>query len=333
MRGCKDEWRVASVEVEGRGINFGCVEFENRWSGGIENNKSAEIEKREKGQRMKIRKTVSSDRLRKPLQGSAFGALMVAFATRIILVVPLVMLCITGWSQLGYAQGTGIEPQADKLLRRMSDYLASRQQFTLKAESTLEAVLTSGQKLQYDSPATLMVSRPSMLRAYRKGDIADQEFFYDGKTLTLYNPKENLYATTAAPPTIDETLDFAREKLDIIAPAAELLYKNAAEKMLKVSTSGFVVGPSVVAGVKCTHLAFRGAEVDWQIWIEDGGRPLPRKFILTSKKVTGEPQFSVVIRSWDLAPKLTNQEFSFTPPKGAKKIEFLMLTAGAAKAK
>jgi hypothetical protein len=255
------------------------------------------------------------------------------FARRIVSVAALAMLVTAPWPQPGHAQPAGIDPQAEKLLKRMSDYLASRQQFTLKAESTLEVVLTSGQKIQFDSPATLEVSRPNKLRAHRKGDIVNQEFFYDGKTLTLYNPRENLYATTAAPPTIDETLDFAREKLDIIAPAAELLYKNAAERMLKESSSGFVVGPSVVGGVKCTHLAFRGAEVDWQIWIEDGDKPLPRKFILTSKKVAGEPQFTVLIRSWDVAPKLTNQEFSFTPPKGAKKIEFLQLTAEAAKPK
>lgn len=252
---------------------------------------------------------------------------------RILSMVVLGMLFLCGWSQSGHAQPAGVEPQAEKLLRRMSDYLASRQQFTLKAESTLEAVLTSGQKLQYDSPATLMVSRPNKLRAHRKGDITNQEFFYDGKKLTLYNPRENLYATTAAPATLDETLDFAREKLDIIAPAAELLYKNAAERMLKESTSGFVVGPSVVAGVKSTHLAFRGAEVDWQVWIEDGNKPLPRKFILTSKKVSGEPQFTVLIRSWDIAPKLTDNEFSFTAPKGAKKIEFLQLSGEAAKSK
>jgi hypothetical protein len=240
---------------------------------------------------------------------------------------------LAGWPQPGHAQPAGIDPQAEKLLRRMSDYLASRQQFTAKAESTLEVVLTSGQKLQFDSPATLMVSRPNRLRAHRKGDIANQEFFYDGKTLTLYNPKENLYATAAAPPTIDEMLDFAREKLDVIAPAAEFLYKNAAEKMLKEATSGFVVGPSVAAGVKCTHLAFRGQEVDWQIWVEDGDKPLPRKFVLTSKKVAGEPEFTVLIRSWDVAPKLTNAEFNFTPPKGAKKIEFLPLAGEGAKPK
>ena len=192
------------------------------------------------------------------------------FARRIVSVVALATLVLAGWSQVVHAQPAGIEPQAEKLLRRMSDYLAGRQQFTLRAESSLEVVLTSGQKLQFDSPATLIVSRPNKLRAHRKGDLANQEFFYDGKSLTLYNPSENLYATTAAPPTLEEMLDFAREKLDVIAPAADLVYKNAAEKMLKEASSGFVVGQSIVGGVKCTHLAFRGAEVDWQIWIEDG---------------------------------------------------------------
>jgi len=253
------------------------------------------------------------------------------FAKRIGAPISLALLVLAGWSQAAESQPAGVQPEAEKLLRRMSDYLAGRQRFSLKAESTIEVVLTSGQKLQLDSPATLMVSRPNKLRANRQGDIANQEFFYDGKTLTLFNPKENVYATTAAPPTIDEALDFAREKLDVIAPAAEILYKNAAEKMLKEASSGFVVGPSVAAGVKCTHLAFRGQEVDWQIWIEDGDKPLVRKFVLTSKQVKGEPEFTIVIRSWDLTPKFTDREFTFTPPKGAKKIEFLNLTAGAAK--
>src|SRR5262249_12570240 len=141
------------------------------------------------------------------------------------------------------------------------------------------------------------------------------------------------YATTAAPPTLDEAFDFAREKLDVIAPGTDLLYKNAADKMLKASSAGFVVGPSVVAGIKTTHLAFRAAGVDWQGWVPDGGQPRPLKFILTSKQVKGEPEFTMVIRSWDLAPKVTDKEFVFVPPRGAKKIEFLSLTEGVAKAK
>ena len=255
------------------------------------------------------------------------------FGRRIVSVVALATMIMAAGSPVIHAQPKGIDPQAEKLLKRMSEYLEGRQQFTLKAEVSFEVVLTSGQKLQYESPATLAVARPNKLHAHRKGDLANQEFFYDGKTLTLYNPRENLYATTAAPATLDETLDFAREKLDIVAPAADLLYKNAAEKMLKEASSGFVVGPSVVGGVKSTHLAFRGAEVDWQIWIEDGDKPLPRKFILTSTKVTGTPQFTVLIRNWDTSAKLGDQEFKFTPGKGAKKIEFLKLSAEAAKTK
>src|SRR5262245_39137090 len=253
------------------------------------------------------------------------------FGRRFISAVILALVVLAGWSQAADPQPAGIDPQAEKLLRRMSDYLASRQQFGLKAESTLEVVLTSEQKVQFESPGKLILTSQNKLRDHRKGDIANQEYIYDGKTLTLYKPKENVYATTAAPPTLDELFDFAREKLDIIAPGTDLLYTNAADKMLKASSSGSVVGPSVVAGAKTTHLAFRAAEVDWQIWIDDGDKPLPRKFILTSKQVKGEPAFTVVIRSWDLTPKLTNQEFVFTPPKGAKKIEFLMLTAEAAK--
>jgi hypothetical protein len=248
---------------------------------------------------------------------------------RFVSVVALAMLVLAGWPEAGHAQPTGIDPQAEKLLKRMSDYLASRQKFTVRTDNTVEVVLTSGQKLQYDSPAAASVWRPNRLRADRKGDIFNQEFFYDGKTLTLYNPRENLYATTAAPATLDEMLDFAREKLDVIAPGADFLYSNAAEKMLKEASSGFVVGPAVIGGVKCTQLAFRGSEVDWQVWIDDGDKPLPRKFILTSKQVKGEPQFTVLIRSWDVAPKLADKDFTFTPPKGAKKIEFLQLTAEA----
>jgi len=255
------------------------------------------------------------------------------FTGQIVAVVALVVLTLCGWLQHAHAQGMGVDPQAETMLRRMSDYLASRKQFLVSTENTIEVVLESGQKIQFNSPATAVVSRPNKLRADRKGDLTNQEFYYDGKSLTLYNPKEKLYATTAAPATLEEMIDFAREKLDIIAPAADFLYKDAAEKMLKEASSGFVVGQSVVGGVKCTLLAFRGAEVDWQIWVENGARPLMRKYVLTSKKVAGEPQFTVVVKSWDLAPKLGGREFSFAPPKGAKKIDFLMLTSGAAQGK
>jgi hypothetical protein len=120
----------------------------------------------------------------------------------------------------GYSRGqsAGIEPKADQLLQKMSQYVAGLKQFSAQTESTIEVVLTSGEKIQFDNPANVSVWRPNKLRADRKGDIVNQEFYYDGKTLTLYNPGDKHYAMVQAPPTVDDAIDFARDSLDVYAP-------------------------------------------------------------------------------------------------------------------
>ena len=118
-------------------------------------------------------------------------------------------------------------------------------------------------------------------------------------------------------------LDFARDKLNVIAPAADLVYSNAFERLTEGLTSAFIVGDAIVGGVPCVHIALRNAEVDWQIWIQLGDKPLPRKFVVTSKRMSQSPQFIVVLSKWDAAPKVTDAMFRFVPPKGSQKIEFL----------
>ena len=54
----------------------------------------------------------------------------------------------------------------------------------------------------------------------------------------------------------------------------------------------------MVDGVECDHLAFRNLETDWQIWIERGERPLPRKYVITSKTVATAPQYTLRLRDW-----------------------------------
>jgi hypothetical protein len=156
-------------------------------------------------------------------------------------------------------------------------------------------------------------------------------FYYDGKSLSLFNPNEKYFATVAAPGSIEEMMDFAREQLDIIAPAGDLLYKNAFDILMEDVTTGFVVGKGYVDGVPCSHLAFRAPHVDWQIWVQEGSQPLPRKLVITSVDMDGEPEFSVVMTKWDLVPKLSEELFAFTPPKDAKEIGFLTLESRGVK--
>lgn len=219
----------------------------------------------------------------------------------------------------------GIDPQAQKLLQASMAYLASQKQFSADTRSSIEMVLASGQKLQFESTVTMSLQRPNKLLAKRVGDLIDQVFYYDGKSLTLYNPSQGYYAAVPAPGTLEEMLDFAREKLNIVAPGGDFLYRNAYEILMQDVTDGFVVGKGVVDGARCVHLAFRAPHVDWQIWIQEGQQPLPRKIVITTRDIVNAPQFSVVITKWNLAPALKEGLFNFKPPKDARRVDFLPL--------
>ena len=223
------------------------------------------------------------------------------------------------------AQPAGIDPQATKLVKASTDFLASQKRFSAETRSSLEVVLTSGQKIQFDHLARLSVQRPNKLRADRVGDLVEQSFYYDGKSLTIFNPGEKYYATVAAPGTLEEMLDFARNTLDIVAPAGDLIYSNAYDILMTDVTQAFVVGKGIVEGVRCDHLAFRAPHVDWQIWIQEGKEPLPRKLVITTRDQAGAPQFTVVVTKWNLKPTFTPQTFAFRAPSGAKRVEFVPL--------
>lgn len=246
--------------------------------------------------------------------------------------VALALLLAAGLPQTALAQPAEVSPKAAELLKASTDFLACQQQFSLDTESSIDVVLASGQKIQFDHTARVLVERPNKLRAERTGDLVDQVFYYDGESLTLHNPVGNYYAKIAAPGTLEEMLDFAREKLDIVAPASDLLYKNAYDILMQDVTSGFVVGKGVVDGVRCDHLAFRAPHVDWQIWIEEGDRPLVRKLVITTRDKLNAPQFTVVTKNWNLEPKFSAATFSFTPPKCPQEVEFVPKGAGGLKA-
>jgi hypothetical protein len=118
-------------------------------------------------------------------------------------------------------------------------------------------------------------------------------------------------------------LDFARETLDIVAPAGDIIYQNAYDILMDEVTGGFVVGKAIIEGVLCDHLAFRAPHVDWQIWIQQGEQPLPRKLVITTRDVVNAPQFAVTVTNWNLQPTFDAQTFEFTAPADATKVDFL----------
>jgi hypothetical protein len=227
------------------------------------------------------------------------------------------------------AQGPAVDPEAVRLLRGMTDYMSSLTQFSVKAQNVFEDVLDSGHRVDYDLSASVIVSRPNKLRVERHIGAAETLYFYDGKTVTQYRPIEKVYATVAAPGTIEAMFDFARESLGLSMPIADLVYRNAFPLLMEDVTLAMVVGKVDIGGVRCHHLLFSRPGVDFQVWVPDAGAALPRKYVVTD---TGTPELlsiTTVMSDWNVAPAVNDTQFTFAPPQGTQAIAFLKIETSA----
>jgi hypothetical protein len=257
------------------------------------------------------------------------GVLLVA----VLLVLSL--LSAAGWSAKAKpepqeAKPAAATPQPEKILQQMCDYLKAVKQFSFKAECTDDRVYTGGKKLQFAFDLEAYVRRPDRVRVNAAGDLENKEFFYDGKTITLYDKSQNHYAVMPAPATIDAAMAKAEKEYGLRVSLVDLAESNPCALMTKGVKNALYVGEGIVRGVKCHHLAFDRAHIQWQIWIEAGEKPLPRKLIITQKKLLGSPQWTAYFTEWNLSPQLSDNLFAFTPPEKASKIKFVPLKQLAA---
>ena len=220
------------------------------------------------------------------------------------------------------ADTPAVDPEADKILKQMCDYLQKQKHFMVQAETSHESVLDNGEKLMFLNQVTIYLKRPNKIYSYRTGMIRNQEIFYDGTNITLYSKNLNLWASAPAPPNIDEAMNFAIAELGLSAPGGDFFYSDVYKGLMEDVISGAYIGKNKVGGVTCHHLAFRGTEVDWQIWIQDGDKPLPRKYVIISKWITGAPEYTLTITKFDNSTPIPDDRFKFTPPEGASRIEF-----------
>jgi len=221
--------------------------------------------------------------------------------------------------------GTSVKANADeadakRLLKAMSDYLAAQQAISFDYDAILEVVTKDKQILALASSGNVTLNRPDKILATRSSGFADVEMSFDGKTLTLLGKNLNIYAQQEVPGTVDQLVDELR-KHNRPLPAADLLLTDPYEALMQDVVDVKDLGSGVIGGVECDYLAFRAKEVDWQIWIAQGERPYPCRFVISSKFMDGEPQYSIQVRDWKAGDEVATADFSFEPPTGAKKVD------------
>ena len=213
-----------------------------------------------------------------------------------------------------------VDARAVVALVRMSAFLTSLETFRITSTSTIDVVTLEGQKVQLDAVSHYQVKRPGIMIDL-VSDQKSRQFYYDGTQFTVFAPQLGYYATVPAPPTNREFLASLHARTGIQLPLEDLFrWADQDRSDIDKLISAFNVGTATIDGVATDHWAFRSADFDWEIWIERGDRPVPRKYVLIDRSDPTYPAFTARL-SWEINPPLDVAAFTFVPKTGAIAIQ------------
>jgi hypothetical protein len=225
---------------------------------------------------------------------------------------------------VGAAQpvANAVDPAAIQALKDMGAHLQTLKRFRVSTEHSGERVLADGQKLTHMATADMDVERPGKIRAVMTNASSQRDLIYNGKVVTLYTPAQKYYSTVEFFGTLGELIDRLEKRYNVEVPLSDLFTWGTPAAPLDGIESAMNAGQDFVSDDLCDHYVFRQGKIDWQVWITTGGKPLPRKLVITNRADEARPQSTSVI-DWNLKPTFKNSVFEFVPPKGAKKVEIV----------
>ena len=209
---------------------------------------------------------------------------------------------------------------ARTILKAMSDYVGSQKNIELTFDSDIEVITPQLEKIQFTNSGEALLNRPNNLRAHRVGGYADVALFFDGKTVSIFGKHLNGYTQFDAPGSVDQLFQALRAGHGVALPFADLLLTNSYDTLVADVVEAKHIGRGVIDGRECEHLAFRNFDTDWQLWVEVGKRPIPRKMVITSKTLNSAPQYTLRIKTWNTDIRPAPAAFVFAPPANAQKL-------------
>lgn len=240
----------------------------------------------------------------------------------------LIFLCLllTGVPVSGAGaqqQGKSGAPDPVELLRQMCDYLKSIERFSFRADVTYDRVYHEGKKLQYGIDMEVLVRRPDRLRIDAEGDRENKQFYFNGKSIVLFDRTHKVYALEPVPPDIESALDKIHKELGLDVALADLASPVLYDHIIKDVRHSLYVGMHKVRGIPCHHLAYDRKNEHIQLWVDAGGKPLLRKVVISRKKQEGSPVWAAYLSDWNTAASLEESLFEFNAPPGVQKIKFV----------
>jgi hypothetical protein len=236
----------------------------------------------------------------------------------------ILLLCAGTAAGLCLPATAAFADDAKQILKQMSDYLAGQKSMSFNYQSSIEAVTPDFEKLQFVSSGTAVINRPDKLRVTRRGGFADLDVSFDGTTFRVHGKDVDTYAEVEAKGTLDDLFDQMADE-GVAAPGADLLSSNAYDTLLEDVTEAKHVASAVVGGIDCEYLTFRTPDTDWQIWIESGAKPVPLRYVITTKHVAQAPQYTLEISNFRTGSDVAITSFKIEPPAGTKVVDLSQL--------
>jgi hypothetical protein len=230
----------------------------------------------------------------------------------------MLCVCLLGASMPGQAQGR-LDDDARRVLSELITSLNGLERFSVEYSAVDEVVTQEGEKLQFLHSGVITVQRPDRVYAQRRGAAGAAELFFNGQTVSMFGQEAQAYLQLPAS-SIVAAVDAVRA-LGFDAPGADLILPNPFDDATTDLRAGVHVGMTFIDGVEVHHLAFRGQEVDWQIWVTAGTRALPLRYVITTTTLPSRPQYTLQLRNWNVAQQIAAGRFEFTPPPGARRVE------------
>ena len=243
----------------------------------------------------------------------------------LVIIAAAVSITITGCARDPKPGTPEAAALGDKYMHSMSDTLAHAQTFTFETDEQLEVLTPSGEKRDLQVGRKVTVRRPNEVAFElqgKSGNPLDIVAYYDGKTFTVSNTKSGVWAQTAVPGTLDETLNYVAREYGLPVPIGDVMYSSPYDAFLGKDSKGGFVGRETIGGVECAKLDYADDFVEVRLWIPSSGPALPRRLEIDYKRAPVPLASKVDFMNWKLDVPVTDAMFAFQPPAGSSTVAF-----------
>lgn len=240
-----------------------------------------------------------------------------------------------------------VDPKAQKVLDDFGKFYASLKGFRVASDVSL-VIEQAGQKQNQVFEIKLSAERPNKLWFSLESPQGGANIVSDGSEVSAYVNAFQKYTVEKAPPAWDGLwtnpmvqgpMSFGNAAVITMALLSDAPVKKILEKVTGVTYGGVVE----LDGNKTHLLKATSEEMDWQLWIDEGDKPLVRQFVpdlgkaleKMAKASNKKSPFAnlkvsntVSYKDWEVNPKFGEEAFVFKAPEGAEKAASLQEIIG-----